>query len=471
MDSTKKRGGEILDVAQDLAESLFARWESRFLRGGLFPLCRLFLDSSRQYPDDYVERVERQILAGKFPYPAKVFSLSQWEAKRGVRDASGKLAYSGEMFPVEVASGTRVSRILERDEVDHAIGRVVWCAVEHRPAFETDTDKALRDLAGVAVEGLHPLIPQKELLIECIRTEEAGFAAHQVRHPFSAATTTLSDSVDFISELLIDPVNRRPWVNPYKLRVAHCDPGVTGDAFGICVGHVSDVVTVNRLTDGRLDLACPVCLESRGHVRCARCLGEGFRTIFGRRVRCQSCAGVGRTRCPSCRGSGLHGTPLQRPRIYTDLALRITPPKAGRIQFDNVEALLDRLRAGGFMIAVVTADGHQSEQFLQRQLNKPGVVLAEHLSVDKTKDPYYFLRDAVMDRASDGLNRLNFYNYAPLFDELRQVEDRRDKIEHPKQFSKDVADGLAGVVYSCEVHEFLRESVAPGTLDVRGFSG
>ena len=471
-ESRKKRGGEQLDVADDIVTQGFRRMESRFLRQGQLQLCRVVLDSSRQYPGDFVERYERMALRGEAPYPTTVFSFSQWGAKKGALDPDGKPYYSGETFPVEVGVGNRASRILDPSEVPHVTGMVIDCAVEHRAAFVHDIDGSIRDLAGVAVEGLRPLIPQKEMLIECVRTVDQGFAAHQCRHPFTAPTTSLRDSVDMLLETLINPQTRQPWVNPGKLRVVHADPAVTGDAFGLAMGHIDTVVTVNRLTEGRLDLACMVCMNEQvpGRITCQRCAGAGYMKHFGSRlVRCHGCQGLKNIICPGCRGTAKHGTPIDRPRVYMDLMLKITPPKSGRIQFDDVEAMLDRLRSAGFMIAVVTADGHQSEFFLQRQLQKPGVVIADKLSLDIRKDPYFSFRDAIFDVASDGRRRLSFYDYEPFFEEARRVEERRDKIDHPHHGSKDICDGVAGVVHNCEVHEFLRESVTSGKVDVIRF--
>lgn len=474
-ESAKKRGGETLDVAEDLVDNAYRRMETRFMRGGVLGMCKVVLDSSRQFPDDFVERREREALAGNAKYPTAVFSFSQWDAKRGVLNPDGTPIYSGELFPVEVGVGNRASRILEREDVPHvkdAGGKIVWCAVEHRKSFEQDVDGSLRDLAGVSVEGLRPLIPERALLIECTRSVEEGWAEHQCRHPFNGVTTTLNDTVEFISSVLINPMTSRPWVNPDRMRAVHVDPGVTGDAFGLGVGHISDIVTINRLTEGRLDLNCMICtaVGRVGSLPCPRCGGLKYMQHFSRRVRCHSCHGTGDMVCPACKGTGKHGTPLERPSIYMDLTLQITPPKNGRIQFDNVEALLNRLRAGGFILAVVTADGHQSEQFLQRQLQMPGTMVAERLSVDLSKDPYYALRDAIIDRDSEGRHRFSMYDYPPLFEELRHLEDRRKQIDHPrKDVGKDVADTCAGVVFSCETREFLRESLVPGAMQVRSF--
>ena len=473
VDSAKKRGGEILDVATDIIENAYRRWESRFMRGGKLQLCQMVLDSSRQYPDDALELREKRALRGDAKYPTRVFSFSQWGAKRGVLDNDGVPLYSGEMFPVEVASGNRASRILELDEVEHAIGQVVWCAVEHRKSFEENLDASLRDLAGVAVEGLRPLFPQREAISACIRREEDGVPANQCRHPFTSTTTTLRDAVEFLPDLLIDPATHLPWVDPYKQRVVHCDPSVTGDAFGLAMGHISEVVTVNRLTDGRLDLCCLACtpLGRPGEIGCPRCKGAGLMTWAGRKVKCQVCFGKKSVRCPACKGTGKHGTPMDRPRISMDLVLRILPPKSGRIQFDDVAALLDRLRAIGFQIAMVSADGHQSEYFIQRQAQIAGVWVAERVSVDIKKDAYYSFRDAVMDTASDGKRRFSMYDYPPLFDEMCHLEDRRDKVDHPRSGEKDCGDAVAGVVFNCERFDFLRESCVPGAMKVTRIGG
>lgn len=472
-DSAKKRGGEVLDVAADIIDNTYRRWESRFLRGGKLQLCRLVADSSRQYPDDALELRERRALSGHAKWPTVVHSFSQWGAKEGVRDNDGQLLYSGKMFPVEVASGNRASRFLELDEVEHAVGRVVWCAEEHRASFEENLDGSLRDLAGVAVDGLRPLFPQREALTSCLRIEGGDYPDHACRHPFTATTTSLSDAVEFIPALLADTTLMRPRCHPYKMRTVHCDPSVTGDAFGFAMGCIEDVVTINRMTDGRLDIRCINCsgMDVRGRIRCPRCSGSGQMQHFNKKVKCAVCSGNKLIVCPGCKGTGLHGTPLDRPRVFTDLALQILPPKSGRIQFDDVAALMDKLRSIGFQIAVVTADGHQSEYFLQRQAAISGVWVAEQLSVDKKKDPYYSLRDSVIDKATDGRRRLSLYDYPPLFDELCHLEDRRDKVDHPKTGSKDVADALAGVVFNCERFDFLRDSCVPGSLSVTRLGG
>jgi hypothetical protein len=59
-------------------------------------------------------------------------------------------------------------------------------------------------------------------------------------------------------------------------------------------------------------------------------------------------------------------------------------------------------------------------------------------------DAYDILKTAIYE------NRLSFYGYNPLLEELRwiQKDNIRNKVDHPQGKSKDVADALAGIVFS-----------------------
>lgn len=469
--SRKKRGIETLDVAADLIEATKRRMKSRFLQGaGQLPFCRIVVDSSRQYPEDYVEREIAAIERGEAEFKSLVISRSQWEAKKGVRDAAGALLYSGQTFPVEVGDSHRFSRVLEPEEVPRARGRIVNVPVELRQAFLDDLEGALRDLAGIAVDSLHPLMPDRLAIFECSRDEEKGDPPNACDHPFTAETTTLHDAVRFIDEYLFDMRAKRPLVDPYMQRTAHADIGLTNDCMGLAVGHVVETVRVVRSADGlaALELPCETCRGAKVIV-CPRCSGTGMSKQWKMAVRCAACRKVGSVPCPNCRGTGIRGVPVDRPRVYIDLMLRITPPPHGQIQFDDVEALLKRLRNNGMRIPIVTADGTESANFLQRQVAHQGAVIAEKLSVDVTKDPYYNLRNAITDKDSKGRRRLSVYQYAPFIAELSRLEDQRDKVDHPHGGSKDVSDAVAGVVYNCDRFTQLHVPIGGANLSIATF--
>jgi hypothetical protein len=149
--------------------------------------------------------------------------------------------------------------------------------------------------------------------------------------------------------------------------------------------------------------------------------------------------------------------------------LQVVPPENSQIQFDDIEALLTKLRQFGYKIPVVTADGYNSDQFLQRQATHYGARYAKKLSVDRPKDAYLSLRDALYDRDEHGNPRLSFYSYDPFIREITNVEDRPDKVDHPPKGSKDVSDAVAGVVYNCERLPALQMSSSGDSFSVRTF--
>jgi hypothetical protein len=53
--------------------------------------------------------------------------------------------------------------------------------------------------------------------------------------------------------------------------------------------------------------------------------------------------------------------------------------------------------------------------------------------------------------------------------EMFRLEDRRDKIDHPHNGSKDAADAVAGVVFNCHRFPFLLEPWDSGDMLVRTF--
>ena len=124
----------------------------------------------------------------------------------------------------------------------------------------------------------------------------------------------------------------------------------------------------------------------------------------------------------------------------------VRPPRHGQISLDSVLQLIAAWKAHGVPIQWFSADGFQSADLLQR-VQRLGI-RAGRLSVDQTapSDPcaaYEALRLAVVE------GRVRFPRDPVVVEELLALEHdrRRNRIDHPPNGSKDLADALAGAVY------------------------
>lgn len=138
--------------------------------------------------------------------------------------------------------------------------------------------------------------------------------------------------------------------------------------------------------------------------------------------------------------------------VIADFVARFAVINNVEINFGEVRDVVYLLKARGFNIGMVTLDGWQSADTIQ-QLTRRGIK-AEVLSVDRTLGPY----ETTKEMAYAG--RLRIAKDAVLQRELLQIEMVKGaKVDHPKNGSKDVADGLAGSTYNCVVNEFHRGEV------------
>lgn len=141
--------------------------------------------------------------------------------------------------------------------------------------------------------------------------------------------------------------------------------------------------------------------------------------------------------------------------IIVDLMLRIKAPVGGEIYFSQIREKIYDLDKRGFKIDGITFDGWQSIDSIQ-QLRERGFECGV-LSVDKDTAAYDTLKGLVYE------DRLKTYLYPPFFEEMRRLElINGTKIDHPPHGgSKDVADAVAGAVYSTVANiGALREVIA-----------
>ena len=143
----------------------------------------------------------------------------------------------------------------------------------------------------------------------------------------------------------------------------------------------------------------------------------------------------------------------RKPFIWFDLICRIHAPAGGEIFLGDIRRMIYELRdERKFKIDLVTMDGFQSTDTRQ-QLERRRIP-SEIVSIDRQKLPYEDLREAIYE------GRIGFPEYMVRLrpddtelteiavKELMELSDEGTKIDHPEGGSKDVADAMAGVVYT-----------------------
>ena len=141
-----------------------------------------------------------------------------------------------------------------------------------------------------------------------------------------------------------------------------------------------------------------------------------------------------------------------RPYVCVDCVIRWKAKSGKQNSLEDMRGMVYTLRARGFNIKSATFDGFNSIDSIQ-QFNKKKIQ-AWVSSIDKTKEPYETLRDAIYEE------RISFPRYvvqlshanprtAEILDfELSGLQDVGRKIDHSASTSKDVADCVAGISYT-----------------------
>lgn len=137
-------------------------------------------------------------------------------------------------------------------------------------------------------------------------------------------------------------------------------------------------------------------------------------------------------------------------KIIVDFVVRMVAQPGGEIKFDHVRDIIYALKRRGFELSKITLDGWQSVDTIQ-QFNAKGIP-SETLSVDRTLEPYDTLKEIIY---AGGLECVN----DPILKrELNRLELLKgEKVDHPKNGSKDLADAVCGAVYNCVVGEGMPE--------------
>jgi hypothetical protein len=126
------------------------------------------------------------------------------------------------------------------------------------------------------------------------------------------------------------------------------------------------------------------------------------------------------------------------PIVKVDAVMYWTPTSDKSVDFTEVRDYILSLRSRGFNIRICTFDRWNSHDMMQ-QLKQYGIN-TETLSVSKKH--YDDMAMVVLEE------RLNGPHIPLLVDELLELRIMRDKVDHPRKGSKDLADAVCGSIYN-----------------------
>ena len=280
----------VKDYAYEIYKSFKTRMESRFRGRGKLP-GMMVLVSSKKSVNSLTERVMKENIDNKRFY---VVENATYEVVPQER-------FSGDVFRVAVGTENAMSRILGDNEPDPESMLVVKVPVEYKSSFETDIDRALRDISGIATVSVTPFISRRDKIIESIDPNR--------NHPFEYYIWQQDVPAKWKWEEICTKNYDGSWspkINPSAPRFIHLDMSKNKDLTGLSMVHV----------------------------------GGGKEVLRG-------------------------GRSETVPHFVVDFVLGIQAPPTGEIYQHEVRRLIYELAEHGFFIKKVTADTFQSLGTLQ----------------------------------------------------------------------------------------------------------
>ncbi len=322
----------VANQAYDNYTNVLRRMKSRFgnVSGGFFPGHLWLLSSKRRDTDPLQEHIERS----KNDPTTIIFDAALWEVKRE------RLSLSGKYFYVYAGDGSRDPFILG-EKYDHRLhfhlddSRIVRVPIEFREDFEKDIFNALRDLAGVSVQGVHKFIPSVEA-VDSVMTGKNITDREVLEIDFNDKESLMSYLLPNISKI------KEPMF-PNRHRYIHIDLALTRDYAAIASSYIMDHIEVYRED-------------------------------------------------PSTGVTSLYREPIH----FVEWVIYIKPKPNQEIPIYKIRDFVVELYKSKFPIRVVSADGYQSALLLQ-DLKLAGVK-TDVVSVDRSYDPYLNLKRAIYER-------------------------------------------------------------------------
>jgi len=402
---TQYTGEDEYDQAEMVYNALLRRIKARFMKLGKIP-GKLLLISSKHYEDDFTSRKIKEAedqLKAEGKTDTFIMNYSQWEALPEDR-------FSGVKFLVELGDESRRSRIIRFRNEAHDPESIVEIPIEYKPDFERDMEGSLRDLGGIAVGTTAPFIPYRELIAKAVEVHKETF---QGRSLFKLDKIRLSvensqiSSWDDWGELIDDSYIEDCLLNESSIFAVHIDVGLNkndGDAAGLAIGHI-----------------------------------HGYKQLPDYKYWSQK------------KSDFVEVSDIRVPIYCIDGALQVIASPGDEIDLNNLCNLVLYIRQ--FLnLKWATMDTYQS-RFLMQAFKKIGL-RSGILSVDTSIAPYTEVKLSIKDE------RILLPGNPVLAKELREIEKvkGKDRVDHPQNGTKDVSDGVAGVVYILQTKEAQYES-------------
>lgn len=374
------------DQAEVLYTTILRRMESRFDRLGRLP-GKIYLISSANYEDDFIDR--KEVEAKDNPH-IFVMHLAQWESFTNKDGTLSKKKYSGKIFWVRKPSENSAGAIYDArpevvDKEDEK--NLIQVPIEHKPAFDRDLIGSLRDIAGVAVTHTSRFIEKNYIRLSFSKYNSI-YGDEQIFTEQSVVLAVNSEVQDLVNTEFM----RR--LSPHGPFAVHIDLAISNDAAGVAIGH----------SIGSKEVASRLVFNSdTGELKRE---SKGALPIYG-----------------------IPGT------------LQVLPPEGGEIELNVLRELVGVI-CEYLPIYYLTMDRHQSATFLQYFRSRS--VNSSILSLDRSPDPYIETKFAIKEE------RVYIAANDVLLEEFPNLDQDNitGKIDHPEGGSKDLADSVAGVVYT-----------------------
>jgi len=395
-------GDSTYDAVAAVYNKMHQRLRSRLNQLGKVP-GHIFLLSSCRYPNDFTERkleqAREEAVRGEHFIFTRRYAL--WETS-----PPGK--FMPETFRVEVGDHYRRSRVLSGQEVDVNQDNVIEVPVDLARDFQRDPDGCVRDFAGISTLSIRPFIHRREKIERMFALGEAA----GLQHPFSAQDVTLQQPDPTVERLLGEHLHwvTRPKRGSYGCEIVGRDGRVVMDKVLFPALYFAHVDLSKSADASGLVVAHPI----------------GYRKLM------------------RFEPSQMKHIEESKPVIRVDLVLRIVAPRGGEIDVPRIRDIIYELSSFGMEFGRISFDAFGSQESIKSM--KDLGFSAELFSTDRDMSAYEQLRSALYDE------RLLCYRVPRLQHELSQLEFTGQRVDHPATCdgSKDLCDGLAGVVHHIE---------------------